>query len=77
VSLKKLITTILLVFVGFQFLIYFTPTIESSSTSNITNPLVVMFFTMAKWLIPVGGLIGLFFAIFKLFGGGSKGKLGE
>lgn len=73
VSLKRVVVAILLAFVGFIFIIKFVPTIESVSTANITNDFTKTIADIGIWLLPVGGLIGVFYGVFKLFGGGGKG----
>lgn len=75
-SLKKVVVAILLAFVGMMFLINVTPQIESSvSSANITNTFTSSMVNMAAWLLPVGGIVGVFYGIFRLFSGG--GKQGE
>lgn len=73
-SLKRVVVAILLAFVGFMFIVGVTPQIESVSTANITNPITSMLANMAIWLLPVGGIIGVFYGIFRLFGKGGKGE---
>lgn len=72
-SLKKVVTAILLAFIGVIFIIQMTPQIESNvSSANITNSFTSAIVDMAAWLLPVGGLIGVFYGVFRLFGGGGK-----
>jgi hypothetical protein len=74
-SFKKLVVGILLAFVGVMFIVYVTPEIESGiDTANITNGLVVALLNMAAWIIPVGGIVGCFYGVFKLFGGGARSE---
>jgi lipopolysaccharide export LptBFGC system permease protein LptF len=72
-SLNKLVTAIMLAFVGLMFIVNITPeitaTIEAAvapGTGTITNTFVVAMLTMAEWLMPVGALIGVFYGIFRL-----------
>lgn len=67
-SFRKLVVGILLAFVGIMFIVYVTPQIEAGiDTANISNGLVVALLNMAGWLIPVGGIVGCFYGVFKLF----------
>lgn len=72
-SLKRIVVAILLAFIGFIFVINFVPMIEDVSTANITNPLTRTIADMGIWVLPVGGIIGVFYGVFRLFGGGGKG----
>lgn len=68
-SLNKLVTTILLAFVGIMFLLYVSPEITTqieTQSANMTG-MVKPFFSMAIWLLPVGGMIGIFYGIFRMF----------
>lgn len=60
-----------------MFLIYITPEIQSAvsvatdnETGTITNTFVVAMLNMGAWLLPVGGIIGIFYGIFRLFTSG-------
>jgi hypothetical protein len=67
-SFRKLVVGILLAFVGIMFIVYVTPQIENGiDTANITNGLVIALLNMSAWLIPVGGIVGCFYGVFKLF----------
>lgn len=69
-SLKKLVTSILLAFVGVMFIVNVTPMIESQvNSANITNALTKALIDMAAWVLPVGGIIATFYGVFKLFQG--------
>lgn len=70
-SLRKIVVALLLAFVGLMFVVNITPEIEGNvSSANITSSFVSSMVDMAKWLIPIGGIIGLFYGIFRLFEGG-------
>lgn len=76
-SLKKIVVALLLGYVGFMFIIKFTPTIEQDvSSANITNTLTSGMVDMGAWLLPVGAIVGIFYGIFKLFGGGGSATAG-
>lgn len=67
-SLRKLVVSLLLAFVGLMFIINVTPEIESQiSSANITNGFVSSMVDMGEWLLPIGGIIGVFYGIFRLF----------
>lgn len=73
-SLKRIVVAILLAFVGIMFVINVTPEIESSVTSaNITNSFTSNMVDMAKWLIPIGAIVGIFYGVFRLFRESRKG----
>lgn len=77
-SLQKVIVAILVAFIGVIFIVNITPTMETTiTTANITNTFTSSMIDMFKWLIPVGGLVGIAYGIFRLFGGGGGGKKGE
>lgn len=72
-NLKKLITSILLAYIGLMFVFNITPEIQAGiDSANLTGFVLVMA-TMAGWLLPTGAIIGIFYGIFKLFSGGGKG----
>lgn len=71
-SLKRIVVAMLLAFIGFMFMINFIPMIENVSTANITNPLTKTIADMGIWILPVGGIIGIFYGVFKLFGSSGK-----
>lgn len=68
-SMKKIVVTILLAYIGFMFIIKFVPQIEGVDTDNITNDMTKWAADLGIWVLPVGGLIGLFYGVFKLFEG--------
>lgn len=69
-SLRKLVVGILLGFVGLMFIIYVTPEIEAEvSSANISNSFVSAMVDMAEWLLPIGGIVGVFYGVFRLFEG--------
>lgn len=67
ISVGTLIQTIILAFVAFIFIISFTPTIEGTSTANISNSFTKSMAEMAKWVIPVGAIVGVLYGVFRLF----------
>ena len=69
-SLNKIVTAMLLAFVGMMFVINIAPEIETQvSSANITNTFVSAMVDMGAWLLPIGGIIGVFYGIFRLFKG--------
>lgn len=69
-SLGKLATGVMVAFVGMLFIVNVTPTIESSVVSaNVTNAFVSSMIDMAAWLLPIGGIMGIFYGIFHMFTG--------
>ena len=69
-SLKKIVTSMLLAFVGLLFVMEIGPIIETGITGYAgTNTFVIAILGMAEWLIPVGALVGIFYGVFRLMGG--------
>lgn len=72
-ALKKVVVSLLLAFVGIIFVLQITPQIENGIvTTNITNTFTIAMLNMAKWLLPVGAIIGIFYGVFRMFGGSSS-----
>lgn len=73
ISLSKLVTTLLLAFVGLMFVIEVGPQIETAVLGYTgTNAFVEAILGMASWILPVGALVGIFYGIFRMMGGGKK-----
>lgn len=72
-SLKKLISTLLLAYIGLIFIIEIAPEISTAVASSNSTGFTLVMMNLAAWLLPVGGLIGIFYGVFKLFGGGGRG----
>lgn len=67
-SLSKIVVSMLLGFVGLMFLMYFIPELEDGiSSANVTNSFVAALMDMGIWLLPIGGIIGIFYGVFRLF----------
>lgn len=58
--LNKLITGVIVAFIGLMFLFAFIPQLEdTASTANISNTFVSSMGDMAIWLIPVLAIVSL------------------
>jgi len=76
VNVSRIITVVMLAFVGLMLIIYITPEIETAITAastDITNTFVIAMLGIAEWLIPIAAIMALFFGLFKLFKGGGRG----
>lgn len=69
-SLKKIVTSLLLAFVGIMFVMEIGPIIETGIGGYAgSNTFVIAILDIAEWLVPVGALVGIFYGVFRLMGG--------
>jgi len=71
-NIGRIVSVVMLAFVGLMLIIYITPEIEGAITgaTGITNTFVIAMLGIAEWLIPIAAIMALFFGLFKLFKGG-------
>lgn len=68
VNIQVVMSSLIIAFVALLFVINVTPTIETEITSaNITNTFTSSMIDMASWLLPVGGIVAVFYGIFTMF----------
>lgn len=78
INLSALISSLVLIFVGFMFILKFTPVLETgAATTNITDTTTLGFVQMVPWIAPVLGLIALILGAVALISVGRSGRRGR
>lgn len=74
IALTALLSSLIIAFIALIFIVQFTPMVETDvSSANITNNFTSSMIDMAVWILPVGGIVAVFYGIFSMFRGRNNG----
>lgn len=64
----RILSVMVVAFVGLLFIMQITPEIESEiAATTITNTITLSILDIAEWVVPIGAIVGVLLMVFRQF----------